>query len=190
VTLESGDRVISRWTRPPEHVPGVTRGPAIVIPCTSVGSRTLFADDLSSKIKWVLPPRPGEAVEFDLYFLEPTAPRDRWGTGDVIGSLNLAHGRTVWVVASVRTDLPPLVFESSEDFLRQYAVIYSSLDDFAGGSMIQTRYSEDALKTPVFIDLPQTARYRRGDSTLSDPTAKGAPARGRRLNVKTNLHRS
>ena len=188
VTFEGGDRVISRWTRPPEHVSGVTRGPGILVPHTSVGSRTLFSEDLSPKVKWVRPPGIGEAVEFDIYFLEATAPRDRWGMSEIIGSLNLAHGRSVWVVASVRTDLPPLVFQCSEDLLRQYAAIHSSLDNFAGGSMIQTRYSEDALKTPVFIDLPQTARYRRADMTLSDPTAKGTPARGRSLTVRSTIH--
>lgn len=69
-TFADGNRRAKKWLRPPEHVPGVTRGPSIVVPYTSLGSRPFPPDEVNdAEVIWFDIPAYGEAVEFSVYFV-------------------------------------------------------------------------------------------------------------------------
>ena len=80
-TFEDGNRRAKQWNRPLEHVKGVTRGPSIVVPHTTLGSRPLMAEEIGKKILWYRAPENGESVEFSIYFVEPET-ETRWSSGD------------------------------------------------------------------------------------------------------------
>src|SRR5262245_55602816 len=50
IELVKGNRRGKEWTRPVEHVPGVTRGPSIFVPHTSLGSRPFPLDESGKKV--------------------------------------------------------------------------------------------------------------------------------------------
>ncbi len=182
-----GDRVFARWHRPQEHLPGVTRGPAIMIPHTKYGAKTHYPIDTSNSVQWFPPPSEGEWVEFSLYFLDKDADPANWGNSKVMGHLKLPDKQSVWVVATVRKDLASDVLELAVQAMENSATQYESLADFAGGSVIITRTSEDDLKTPVFIDTPSLAYTVSPDGSRGPMTALGAPGLGRTLTAPMRI---
>lgn len=62
-----GNRRGKQWTRPLEHAHGITRGPSILIPYTSLGARKVMPAEVGKKLHWYRAPQPGETVEFSLY---------------------------------------------------------------------------------------------------------------------------
>jgi hypothetical protein len=97
-----GNRRAKQWNRPLEHVRGVTRGPSILVPNSSFGSRPLPADEGKKKVVWFPGPAAGETVEFSLYFVEPGA-ATYWNPDQtVLAECPLARGKRVVLLASTR----------------------------------------------------------------------------------------
>jgi hypothetical protein len=82
-TFENGNRRAKQWNRPLEHTQGVTRGPSIIVPHTSLGSRPLLAEESKKEVVWYAGPAVGEVVEFSLYFVEPSA-MIRWNPDETV----------------------------------------------------------------------------------------------------------
>ena len=64
-----GNRRAKRWAQPLGHAPGVVRGPSILVPRTSLGSRPTPPDEPLNQVAWFAAPGEGEAVEFSLYLV-------------------------------------------------------------------------------------------------------------------------
>lgn len=176
---ETNNRLAQAFRRPQEHLPGVIRGPSILVPLTSLGSRSLFEADLEKEIHWYRAPRSSsELVEFSLYFLEPTASRKWHPDQTVVGSLPLTQGRELFVIAG---SLPtPEKFNSTvEDFISKHVHPIADLSDWAGGHLIWSMESIDDKKTPLLVDIPMAAYVMR----TGQRTARGTPGAGRQLNV-------
>jgi hypothetical protein len=108
------DRAMSRWHRPPEFAPGVTRAFEIIIPASEVTKppylewdknfRPEYAD---KEIVWVPPPPEGYATHFTVVFTSAEATADtlpawpgRTGTGTrLIAFATLPNSQAVWLVA-------------------------------------------------------------------------------------------
>jgi len=99
----SGSRIDKAWPRPQEFHPGWTRGPAVLVPRTSLGARDLSDEDLGAPIAWVPAPGEGEFVTFTIVLEAPGGAPD----GEimephhvVLGSVvERRSGGNVWVLA-------------------------------------------------------------------------------------------
>jgi len=101
-TFENGNRRAKQWNRPLEHVHGVTRGPSILVPHTSHGSRKLIPGDADKKVHWYRAPGQGELVEFTLYLIRPKTATS-WAEGEtVLETLEASDGHQVVVLAATR----------------------------------------------------------------------------------------
>lgn len=101
-TFQGGNRRAKQWNRPLEHVKGVTRGPVIVVPHTTLGRRPLMAEDIRKKILWYRAPGSGEIVEFSIYFVEPETETPGKSGDTVLAERTLTRGHRVILLASAR----------------------------------------------------------------------------------------
>lgn len=155
-SFEGGNRRAKKWNRPLEHAQGVTRGPSILIPHTSIGAHKIISGETTKKIHWYRPPGPGETVEFSLYFVKPTA-RTSWALDEtVIDSLRLSGGGQLVILASCRASPKPFL-ETVENLLRDNVFRFNKVDDYKGGTFLWIAESRDALKIPLLIDMPVAA---------------------------------
>jgi len=152
-TFEKGNRRAKKWTRPLEHVHGVTRGPSILVPHTSLGSRPLPPNERQKQVIWYPKPEVGETVEFSLYFINPDTPT-KWNANEtVLAESPLANDGYIALLASKR--------QSTEDFqttceklLRENVIKSSNPKGFLGGSFLWISESQDDFKIPLIVDLP------------------------------------
>jgi hypothetical protein len=105
---------MSRWYRPPEFAPGVTRAFEIIIPASEVTKPPYLEWDKNfrpecadKEIVWVPPPPEGYATHFTVVFTRAEATADtlpawpgRTGTGTrLIAFATLPNSQAVWLVA-------------------------------------------------------------------------------------------
>lgn len=153
IVFADGNRRAKRWNRPLEHSPGVTRGPSIIVPRTSLGSRPLTADETRKAVKWSPAPRIGEVIEFSLYLVASGA-STRWPRHEVVvGELDLARGNRVVLLSAPRRP-PPGLLDTVEKLLRDNVFRMKDPSRFAGGPLLWVSQSEDALHVPMIFDLP------------------------------------
>jgi len=152
-SFQGGNRRAKRWNRPLEHVRGVTRGPSVLVPHTSLGSRKLLPGDADKKVHWYRAPGEGETVEFSLYFVRPDTPTLWDSDQTVINTLRLSHGNLLVVLASARPS-PQSFLDTVETLLRENAFRMDDVSAFLGGALLWVAESEDRLKIPLLIDLP------------------------------------
>jgi hypothetical protein len=152
-SFEGGNRRAKQWNRPLEHVHGVTRGPSVLVPRTSLGSRKLIPGDADKKVHWYRAPDEGETVEFSLYFVRPETPTSWSSDETVLDSLRLSHGNRLVVLASARPS-PKSFLDTAEKLLRQNVFRLDDVSAFHGGSFLWVTQSQDHLKIPLIVDLP------------------------------------
>lgn len=187
---KGGNRLITKYFRPGEELAGVTRGPQIVVPATSAGSRTLFEGDSSPDVHWFPRSEAGVTRTFTLYYVGTQFDGSvDWLGGTVFGRLPLPDGASLYLVSGTRSDLPPLLFENCERFMLEQAIEVPGPEFFAGGSVHWSLESEDQYRSPVIIDLPQLAYWKLPNGEKSALTAKGWPSFGRALKVRTDITR-
>lgn len=152
-TFENGNRRAKRWNRPLEHVHGVTRGPSIFVPHTSLGSRSLAPDEDYRKVSWYNSPEVGETVEFSLYFVKPSI-LIKWNAGEtVLAECSLSDGGHIILLASKSRS--PKDFQATfEKILRENIFTISDPSGLMGGSFLWITESRDVLKIPIIVDLP------------------------------------
>lgn len=140
-TFENGNRRAMQWERPVEHAPGVTRGPSILVPHTSLGSRALLPNDDKKKVVWFPGPDAGHMVEFSLYFVASGAATS-WDIDlTVLGEHRLSSAKRVILLASS----PPM----PADFA---ATVEKILRDSV--ARIDNPSSNNARRIPIIVDLP------------------------------------
>ncbi len=163
-TFEGGNRRAKRWSRPLEHARGVTRGPSILIPHTSLGARPLTPDEDSPDVIWFPAPATDETVEFSLYFVKPDT-ITKWNSNEkLLAEIPLADGGHVVLLASTGPSTDPFQ-ETVEKLLRENVFGMSDPAAFSGGSFLWVTESRDAFKIPMIIDLPVPIALQ------NDPTA-------------------
>ena len=153
VTFEKGNRRAKQWVRPKPHFPGVTRGPSILVPHTSLGARSLPPSEDGDEIVWYPAPSSGETVDFSIYIVEAGISPD-WGGRPTVGERSLANGSRVIVLAETR-DLTPELQEAIEKKLRDSVVgVSGPSDGYLGGSFLWVTQSPGTMKIPIIVDLP------------------------------------
>ncbi len=151
--FQDGSRRAKQWNRPLEHIRGITRGPSIFVPHTSLGSRKLIPGDADKKIHWYRAPNEGEAVEFSLYFVRPDTPT-MWGLDEtVVSTLRLSHGNSLVVLASSRPS-PQSFLDTAEKLIQENVFRMDDISAFNGGSFLWVTQSQDNMKIPIIVDLP------------------------------------
>jgi len=83
VTFQNENRRAKQWNRPLEHAKGITRGPSIIVPRTSLGSRAIKEKEKSKKAFWFRGPEKGELVEFSLYFVKGKS-KTNWASDETV----------------------------------------------------------------------------------------------------------
>lgn len=154
-TFEQGNRRAKQWKRPLQHARGITRGPSILVPHTSLGSRPIPPEEGKKKILWVPAPAAQEMVEFSVYFVEAGSPT-RWDPDQtILAECTLASGHCVTLFASTRQS-PADFLATVEKMLYDPKNIVRMQDPsaFTGGSFLWFTESPDALRVPMIIDLP------------------------------------
>jgi hypothetical protein len=156
-TFQGGNRRAKQWNRPLEHARGVTRGPSVLIPHTSLGTRKIIPGEADKAVHWYKAPRAGETVEFSLYFVEAGIPTS-WATDEtVVDILRLPGGRRLFVLASARPSPAPFL-STVERLLRENVFGMKDPNAFTGGSFLWVTQSEDSMKIPLLVDLPVPVR--------------------------------
>lgn len=152
-SFEGGNRRAKQWNRPLEHVSGVTRGPSVLVPRISLGSRKLIPGDANKKVHWYRAPAKGEVVEFSFYFVCPDTPTS-WNLDEtVLNTLPLSYGNYLVVLASARP-WPKSFLYTAEKLLRENIFHMDDISAFRGGSFLWVTQSQDYLKIPLIVDLP------------------------------------
>lgn len=152
-TFQDGNRRAKRWNRPLEHSDGITRGPSILVPHTSLGPRCISRDEIRKKVQWYMAPSVNETVEFSLYFVDQGA-ETRWISGEtVMAECALANGGNVTLLASIRPS--PTDFKATvERLLKDNVIQMDNPSCFKHGSFLWVTESRDHLAVPLIIDLP------------------------------------
>jgi hypothetical protein len=151
--FENENRRAKQWNRPLEHAWGVTRGPSILVPHTSLGSRPLVPEETKKEIVWYAAPSAGAVVEFSMYFIEVGA-ATRWNPDEtVLGELGLARGNRLVLLGAARNP-PPGFLGTVEGILRRNVFRMSDPRTFQGGSLLWITQSQDAMAVPMIIDMP------------------------------------
>ncbi len=173
-TFDNGNRRGKRWNRPLEHAKGVTRGPSVKIPHTSLGHCRKGELTERKKVQWVPTPAPGELVEFSVYFLDGEA-RQLVGAHRerLVDSAELANGGEVALFADVRTAKPDYL-AACEKYIREDVLRVDDVRKVTSSSFLWISQSLGDLVFPVITELPQRVRPKL---EISDAvrTALGLP---------------
>ena len=153
LAFEDGNRRARKWTRPPPDASGLTRGPSILIPHTSVGAsrRSLIED--SKNVTWLRAPVYGQAVEITVFFVEPGSSMAWPHSPVVIAERLLKSGRKILLTACTRP-LPNNVAREVEDYLQKATLLTPGPREGVAAQLLWCRESGDALRTPFIFDLP------------------------------------
>ena len=93
------DRATSKWQRPPEVAPGITRAFVIMVPASELTSpKVAFASKPDTV--WVPPAPSGLATCLTIFFITPAADIGRISSfAQSVGRIRLRNGESVWVLA-------------------------------------------------------------------------------------------
>lgn len=152
-TFGGGNRRAKQWKRPLEHIQGVTRGPSVLIPHTSRGARSLSASEMASNVLWYPAPRPGELVEFTLYFVREGGVFAPSAIHTVLSTMPVSETDVLYLVASQRPGSQPFL-DTVERLLRENVCRMEDVNKFIQGSFLWVTQSADDLGTPLIVDLP------------------------------------
>jgi hypothetical protein len=152
-TFRGGNRRAKQWKKPLEHARGVTRGPSVLVPHTSLGSRPLLPDDDGKNILWFAGPESSRTVEFSLYFVAPESSTQWDPDQTVLAERHLFGGSRLILLASSRPS-PADFLETVEKLVRDNVVRMKDPSAFKGGSFLWVTQSADALQVPLIVDLP------------------------------------
>jgi hypothetical protein len=153
LSFEGGNRRAKTWTRPLPDGSGVTRGPSILVPHTSLSARRRSLTDDSKSVTWVRAPAEAEAVEITVFFVNHRLPVT-WPDGhDVIAERLLKSGVRMLLTTCIRP-LPTSVALDVEQFLRSATLQTPGPSEGVATQLLWCRESGDALRTPFIFDLP------------------------------------
>lgn len=154
-TLDGNNRRGRRWTRPPDHSLGVTRGPSIFAPHTSLGSRPFPLDEGRKRISWFPAPSYGHVVEFSLYIVKPGTPTSWDERQTQLHEFRMASGDRVVLLGSHRP-VPPETAATWEAMLHDDRLKFGVGEP--GGpqasSLLLISESKDGFGIPTIVDFP------------------------------------
>ena len=157
-TFQDGNRRAKQWNRPLEHVKGVTRGPSILIPRTTLGSRSLMEKEKTKTAVWIEAPEEGELVEFSIYFVRGNT-KTNWNRNEkIIADLGMSSGDRVILLASTQQS-PPDFLATCEKLLHENVFGSSNPSGLIEGSFLWVTKSQDKLAIPMIVDLPVPLKY-------------------------------
>jgi len=156
-TFENENRRAKQWKCPVEHVKGVTRGPSILVPRTTLGSRTLSEKEKHKKAIWYAAPKDGELVEFSVYFVEPDI-NANWNDKTIISEGAMKNGTNVVLLGST-VPSPPDFLATCEKLLRENVFRTKNPDGIIEGSFLWITESPGQLSIPLFVDLPVPIKH-------------------------------
>lgn len=151
--FDNGNRRAKQWNRPSEHVKGVTRGPSILVPRTTLGSRLLMEKEKSKKATWIAAPGEGELTEFSIYLVKENT-KTAWNSNEtVIADIGMMGGERVVLLASAQQSSPDFL-ATCEKILQENAFYCSNPSDVVEGSFLWVSQSQDKFSVPILVDLP------------------------------------
>jgi hypothetical protein len=166
--FENGNRRAKTWRRPLEHVDGITRGPSILVPHTSLGARQLESEEDAARITWYPAPFYSSLVDFSLYFVR-RATTTSWTAGELtLAECPLADGGRVILLAS--TSRMTAGFRSAcEKVLSESVFGVNDLTTVLRreSSLLWYAGSRDSFRIPMIVDMPLPMRYSRSAPAVS-----------------------
>jgi len=158
VTFAGDNRRARRWNRPLEHADGVTRGPSIVVPYTSLGARRYKVEE-RKKVYWHAAPNPGEMVEFSIYFVDSGKEFVYSEDHTLIAVADLANGDGVPVLARTIAANPKFL-QTCENLLRKNVFGVDDPTKISEELFLWVTESKDDLHIPYITDLPVNFRLK------------------------------
>lgn len=156
-TFQDGNRRAKKWNRPLEHAKGITRGPSIIVPRTSLGSRKIAAKEKGKNAIWFDTPGEGEHVEFSIYFVSEHA-STKWNADEVeIANIGTKSGDRVILLASKKRS-PKDFIGTCEKLLRDNVFGVDKLEGIIESSFLWICESRDELSIPLLVDMPLAFR--------------------------------
>lgn len=166
-TFKNNNRRHKKWNMPTEHAKGVTRGPSVLIPHTSLGSRAMLPREGGNIIKWYPAPECGHTIEFSFYFVRDGI-NPSWEEDEtMMGALKLSNGNIFYILASSRPS-PKQFLDTNEKLLKDNIFRYHDISDFIGGCFLWITESPGETKIPMIVDLPAPVGLV-SDSSISSP---------------------
>jgi len=155
-TFENGNRRAKQWSRPLEHAAGITRGPSILVPCTSLGHRPYTVNE-HKQVHWFPSPNVGEVIEFSVYFIEQDATMVCTDDHTIVTETSLEKGGTV---ALLQRALPASqqYLSKCEKRLRENVFRVDDVRNIFNHSFLLFSESEDDPRVPIVTDLPINLR--------------------------------
>jgi hypothetical protein len=167
------DRALSRWARPADFAPGITKAFEIMIPASEITKPQYleWANDYrpeyaGKEVVWVPPAPEGHATHFTILFTsaEVTAAtlpgwpgRNSMGTS-LIARAELPNSQTVWLVA-VEQEFPESVRQNVENYKRGLAEAARQMEAIKPSEIPELRgflYGQDTDGTHFYVDLSMT----------------------------------
>ena len=153
LTFEQGHRRAKSWVRSSADSSGLTRGPSILVPHTSLGARRRSLTDDSENVTWLKAPSKGEAIEITVLFVNHSQPVS-WTDGrTVIAERVLKNGERMVLTTCSRL-LPSSVEAEIEQYLRSATLNTPGPQEGMAAQLLWCRESGDAIRTPFIFDLP------------------------------------
>lgn len=161
VLLTPNSRRARQWRPPPEHAPGVTHGPLILVPGVHQELRRVPRADTEKSIHWYPAPDPSRTAEFHLYFVRREFPV-LWDESDTeLAMLPLTCGTRLYLVATSRVT-PTDFGQTVADLVSDGVVTAIHQEDIDGGSILWLTEAAPPLPVPVLVDIPFRVREARG----------------------------
>lgn len=156
----AADRLIVRWNRPPELIPGWT--PSVVVLVSSVQPEQPFRpkriDD--HRITWIQPPEAGRKLFFRVFFSRPgLSDKDfKLGSDRFIVRLAKKNGEVVWLLVQTEalTDLELSKIGEFRAKMRIHLAPGSREDSlfFARGILVVAEDAPTVRTQPTLYDIP------------------------------------
>ena len=155
-TFENGNRRAKQWNRPLEHAKGITRGPSVVVPHTSLGSRP-YKEYERKQVRWFPAPAAGEMVEFSVYFVEPHTDAVFTDDHTLVSATNFENGGEVALLERI-LPMTPQYQATCEKLLRENVFRAENVGDVRPNSFLWVSQSQDDYQIPFITDLPVNLR--------------------------------
>lgn len=150
-TFAYGDGRDKRWYRPREHAPGITRGPSICIPHTSLGPRRVSTQ--TKGVIWYPAPSDLETIEFSLYFVA-NGSRTAWGQDQtVLAEQTMRRGNRVALLAETKPT-PTGFLDTVERLLLECGLSAHNGATIRDDSFLWITHGTDWSSVPLIVDLP------------------------------------
>jgi hypothetical protein len=153
MAFEHGNRRAKSWVRPPADSSGLTRGPSILVPHTSLGARRRSLTEDSKNVTWLKAPGEGEAVEITVFFVKH-GQAVSWIDGRSVVTERMLKNGDRMLLTNCSRPLPSSLRIEIEQYMRSATLNTPGPTEGVAAQLLWCRESGDALRTPFILDLP------------------------------------